>query len=92
MSIVPGSKKVPAGIIAIVLGSLGIHKFFLGLNRAGAVMLILWFLGFLTAGIGIGHLIWLGLGIVSFVEGIIYLTKSDEQFYREYVVNKKDWF
>ena len=26
------------------------------------------------------------------IEGIIYLTKSDEQFIREYQVDKKNWF
>jgi hypothetical protein len=26
------------------------------------------------------------------LEGIIYLTKSDEEFYQTYQVNKKGWF
>jgi hypothetical protein len=29
---------------------------------------------------------------ISFIEGIIYLTKTDEEFYQTYVVEKKAWF
>jgi TM2 domain-containing membrane protein YozV len=29
---------------------------------------------------------------ISLVEGIIYLTKTDEEFYQTYVVEKKAWF
>ncbi len=31
-------------------------------------------------------------GLIGLIEGIIYLTKSDEQFYQTYIVNKKTWF
>jgi hypothetical protein len=30
--------------------------------------------------------------IISLIEGIIYLTKSDEEFYHTYILNKKNWF
>jgi len=30
--------------------------------------------------------------IIGLVEGIIYLTKSDEEFVRTYVDSKKGWF
>ena len=32
------------------------------------------------------------MGIIGFIEGIIYLTKSDSEFHNTYVTNKKDWF
>jgi hypothetical protein len=32
------------------------------------------------------------LGVIAFVEGIIYLTKSDEDFQQTYVQGKKLWF
>ena len=32
------------------------------------------------------------LGLIAFIEGIIYLTKSDEEFEQAYVVQKKKWF
>jgi len=31
-------------------------------------------------------------GVIPFIEGIIYLTKSDEEFYNTYQVGKKAWF
>ena len=31
-------------------------------------------------------------GIIGFVEGILYLTKSDEEFVQTYLVEKRAWF
>ena len=72
------SKRVVAGILGILLGSLGIHRFFLGDTKGGIIRILL-------SCTVIGA--WIGL-----IEGILYLTKSDEQFYQEYIVNKKAWF
>ena len=30
--------------------------------------------------------------VISIVEGVIYLTKSDADFYQTYMLNKKEWF
>ncbi|MEK6152372.1 TM2 domain-containing protein [Flavobacteriaceae bacterium 3-367] len=82
------NKKILAGILAIVLGGFGIHKFVLGYNKEGIIMLACTLvLGVLTCGIA-GWVIWL----ISLIEGIIYLTKSDEEFYNTYQVGKKPWF
>lgn len=85
----PGdNKKVIAGVLAIVLGALGVHKFILGYNKEGIIMLVITLvLGVLTCGIAAS-----ALGIVGLIEGIIYLTKTDEEFYRTYQVGKKPWF
>jgi hypothetical protein len=32
------------------------------------------------------------MAVIGIVEGIIYLTKSDAQFYQDYVVNRRSWF
>jgi len=82
------SKRVISGILAIFLGSLGIHKFVLGYTTEGIIMLLLSVVGFfITCGIST----WV-MGVVSFIEGIIYLTKNDEEFIYEYQINKKSWF
>ena len=82
------SKRVLAGILAIILGSLGIHKFVLGYTTEGLIMLVLTFIiGIITCGLSA----W-AVGIISLVEGIIYLTKSDEEFIQTYQVNKRGWF
>jgi TM2 domain-containing membrane protein YozV len=78
------SKKIAAGICGILLGALGIHKFILGYTNEGIIYLLI---TILTCGIGGGVMAILGL-----VEGIIYITKSDEEFYNTYMINKKAWF
>ena len=78
------SKRVAAGILGILLGALGIHKFILGYTTQGLVMLLL---SILTCGIAA----WL-MGLIGLIEGIIYLTKSDEEFIETYQVKQKHWF
>ena len=74
------NKKVMAGILALLLGSLGVHKFILGYNKEGIIQIII---SFVTCGLA---------SIIPFIEGIIYLTKSDAEFYQTYQVGKKPWF
>lgn len=81
------SKRVTAGVLGILLGALGVHKFVLGYSKAGVVMLLVSILGsfLLLAGPVV-------MGIIGLIEGIIYLTKSDAEFNATYVANKKEWF
>ena len=80
----PENKRVLAGVLAILLGPLGIHKFVLGYQNEGLIMLLT---SILTCGILAGPMALIGL-----IEGIIYLTKSDEEFFYIYQENKKPWF
>ena len=77
-------KKIAAGICGILLGALGIHKFVLGYNTQGLIMLLVSILscGFLAP----------VTGIIGLIEGIMYLTKSDQEFCDTYIANKKGWF
>lgn len=74
------NKKVLAGVLGILLGGLGVHKFVLGYTQEGIIQLVI---GVCTCGIG---------GVIGLIEGIIYLTKTDEEFYQTYQVGKKGWF
>ena len=86
------NKKVLAGILAILLGSLGVHKFILGYNKEGGILLGITFLGIILSCVGIGiFVVWI-TSIIGLIEGIIYLTKSDAEFYATYQVGKKPWF
>ena len=78
------SKKIAAGICGILIGGLGIHKFILGLTTPGIIMVLV---TILTCGIG-GFV----MGIIGFIEGVIYLSKTDEDFYQTYAIEKKSWF
>ena len=75
-------EKIVAGIFALALGALGIHKFYLGYTAAGIIHLLVFFSL-------IGTIV---ISIIALIEGIIYLTKSDEEFERIYVIGKKQWF
>lgn len=79
---------VAAGLLAIFLGSLGIHKFYLGYNTPGFILLAVTVLG---------SIFTLGLAaavtcVIAFIEGIIYLIKPQAEFERIYVFGSKEWF
>ncbi|MGD0252945.1 MAG: TM2 domain-containing protein [Verrucomicrobiota bacterium] len=82
------SHKIAAGILGILLGSLGIHKFILGYTGAGLIMLLVTIVGgVLTCGFAAGV-----MHVIGLIEGIIYLCKPDEEFVRVYVDGRKEWF
>lgn len=74
---------VVAGVLALAFGSLGVHKFYLGYIGEGFIMLFV-----TVATLGAGAFVMEMIGII---EGIIYLTRSDRDFYLTYEVNKKGW-
>ncbi len=81
-------KKIAAGICGILLGFLGIHKFILGYTKEGLIMLLVTLIGgFLTFGLAATV-----VGIIGLIEGIIYLTRSDDEFAATYINGKKGWF
>lgn len=77
----PGSdKKVVAGVLGILLGGIGAHRFYLGDIMGGFLRIVI---TLITCGAG---------AIIGLIEGIIYLTKSDADFVQQYIVEKKGWF
>lgn len=85
---VDSSKKIAAGICGILLGGLGIHKFILGYTQAGIIMLVV----SLVVSIPTCGIAYLVMQIIGVIEGIIYLSKSDNEFQQTYQVGKKEWF
>ena len=82
---VPGAeKKIPAAICGILLGGFGVHKFILGYKMEGFIML-----GITLLTCGFGGII---PGIIGLVEGIMYLTKSDQEFVATYIQGRRGWF
>jgi TM2 domain-containing membrane protein YozV/ribosomal protein L40E len=65
-----GRNRIAAALFAILLGGLGIHKFYLGRVGQGILYLV-FFWTFIPA-------------LVGFIEGIIYLTMSDRDFEEKY--------
>ena len=69
----PKSKeKLVAGLLAIFLGALGIHKFYLGYNKEGLIMLLVTVVGgMVTCGMSS-----FAISIIALIEGIIYLKHT----------------
>ena len=80
--------KLATGLFAILFGSLGIHKFYLGYTSTGVIMLLITILGSIIS-FGLAAIV---MSIIGVIEGILYLTKSDYDFYQTYVANQKHWF
>ena len=87
-------KKIAAGICGIVLGGLGIHKFVMGYTQEGVILLSVYLVSIILAVVtcGIATPLVLLPSVIGIIEGIIYLTKSDEEFVQTYIVNKRPWF
>jgi len=82
-----GKEKIVAALLAFFLGAFGAHKFYLGYNTAGIIMLLItlfsWVLFFLPLVV---------ISVIAFIEFILYLVASDEEFQERYVVNQRPWF
>ena len=85
-AIAGGKSKIAAGLLGILLGGLGIHKFYLGYTKPGVIMLLFGTIGWCLIIPG------LVVALIGLIEGIIYLTKSDAEFEQEYVLQRKGWF
>ena len=72
-----GKSKVAAGVLAILLGGLGIQYFYLGKVGGGFLTILL---TLVTCGL------W---EVITFVQGILMLTMSDEEFALKYVYTDK---
>ncbi|MEP7762705.1 TM2 domain-containing protein [Sanguibacter sp. 25GB23B1] len=67
--------RMAAGLLGIFLGSLGVHRFYLGYTGIGVVMLLITVLSF-------GLLSWVS-GIWGLIEGILYLTDKTGSYSRD---------
>jgi TM2 domain-containing membrane protein YozV len=61
-------RRIVAGLLALFLGGLGFHKFYLGKSKVGLLFLVF---------------VWTLIpSIIGFVQGIYYLLQSDDSFLR----------
>jgi len=82
------SKKTSTGILAILLGELGVHKFMLGYNTEGFILLGVSVIGgVITCGLAL-----IATAVIAIAEGIIILNKTPEEFKRRYLDKKTAWF
>jgi len=82
------NRKLAAGLLGVFLGSFGVHKFVLGFNNAGIIMLVVSLAGGVVT-CGVASFV---MGVIGLIEGIIYLTKTPEEFCELYIDAQKQWF
>ena len=85
---VGAKNKTTAGLLAILLGAFGVHKFYLGDTNAGAITLTL----SLGAGLVTCGAATFLMSVIGIIEGVIYLPRSEEEFRRTHVQFRKSWF
>ena len=71
------SKRVLCGIMAIIFGALGVQYFIMGKVAAGFITILL---SICTCGA------W---ELITFIQGILMLCMSDEEFNRKYMMSTK---
>lgn len=79
--------RIVAALLAFFLGGIGAHKFYLGKPGPGIAMLLWSLLGAIAFFIPT-----LIIGVIAFIEFIIYLSTSDDDFQARYIDGKRAWF
>ena len=90
-----GKSKIVAGLMALFLGIFGVHKFYLGFTLPGMIYGMCSWIFWVLAGATEEPIFLLPMfiiGIFSLVDAVIYLSRTDEDFQRIYVEDKKQWF
>lgn len=77
-----------AGVLAIVLGVFGMHKFYLGYHDQGFILLLI---TILAGAVSFGFAV-LAIWLVVCVEGVNYFTLSQQEFEKVYVEGTHNWF
>jgi TM2 domain-containing membrane protein YozV len=80
--------KWVAAVLAFVLGTIGIHKFYLGYKQEGMVMLLVSIIGAICT-LGLGTAV---MGVIGLIEAVKYVILTQEDFEATYVVGRKGWF
>ena len=85
-SFIGNGDRLISAIIAVLLGLIGAHKFYLGYKSQGILM-------FLAGTVG-----WLLIFppfisfVISIAEAFIYLSQTDQEFYDTYIAKERGWF
>lgn len=75
-----GKSRGIAALLAILVGTLGVHYFYLGKPMPGVVFLLVFILGFFLCGIPS-----MLVGVAALVQGILMFTMNEETFAQKWV-------
>ena len=84
--------KVAAALFAFFLGGFGAHKFYLGYTQPAIILLVSTLVGIALVIVFVGIAVLFAIGVLTLIEAILYIAKSDEEFHETYVVNQRPWF
>lgn len=79
-------KQIMAATLALLFGALGAHKFYLGYNTQGTIMLLMGTLGWFFLVPPFASL------LIGLIEAVIYFRKSEQEFYDTYEAKQRAWF
>ncbi len=88
---------IPTAIVHLIVGGGGLGLLIVASVVAAGAAMTMSYTGAMVAMVAalvlvLGWLIAAVSGIVGLIEGILYLTKSDEDFHSRYVIAKRRWF
>ena len=79
-------KQIVAATLALLFGALGAHKFYLGYNTQGTIMLLMGTLGWFLLVPPFASL------LIGLIEAVIYFRKNEQEFYDIYEAKQRAWF
>ena len=83
-----GFKRMVAILLAMFLGCVGAHKFYLGYTKEGIIMLVVFILG-----IALNFSLFISASpCIGFIDGIIYIFRGERGFYEKYMLGRRPWF
>lgn len=83
----PKQRKI-AVVLGFFLGSLGIHKFYMGKTVPGIIALLVTLLGSIFT-FGIAAVV---MAVIAEIEVLFYLCMSDEEWQNAYIIGDRQWF
>ena len=85
-SFIDTGDRLISAIIAVLLGFIGAHKFYLGYKSQGTLM-------FLAGTVGLFLIFPPFISfVIAIAEAFIYLRKTDQEFYDTYIAKERGWF
>ena len=78
-----GKSRGVAGLLALLMGALGLHYFYLGKSTAGVVFLIIFFI---SCGV-FGVVTW----VISIIQAVLFFTSTQQEFEQKWVYSPSNF-
>jgi TM2 domain-containing membrane protein YozV len=78
-----GKSRGVAGLLALLLGSVGVHYFYIGKSTAGVIFLLV---ALLSCGV-LGTVTW----VISIIQGVLFFTSTQQEFEQRWVYSPSNF-